>query len=111
MIYATEKTLKEYGEKVSEAERKTIAEKIEKLRSTLSSETAAAINQAKEELMQASHKLAEEIYKQASAQRAEQAGTASEAGTQAGPTGGEPGPKANGAVDADFEVVDDDKSK
>jgi molecular chaperone DnaK len=65
MIYATEKTLKEYGDKVSEPEKKLINEKIEKLRSTLSSDLPETINSAKDELMQASHKLAEEIYKQA----------------------------------------------
>lgn len=107
MIYTTEKTLKEYGDKVSEEERKLINEKMEKLRGSLSSESAEVINQAKEELMTASHKLAEEIYRQASAaQTAQGAG----AGQAAGADGGG-APKGDGAVDADFEVVDDDKNK
>jgi molecular chaperone DnaK len=106
LVYATEKTLKDYGDKVSEAEKKAITEKLEKLRSSLSSESAETINQAKEELLQASHKLAEEIYKQASATQS--AGTA-------GGTTGEPDKEAegtksggeDGTVAADFEVVDD----
>ncbi len=114
-IYTTEKTLKDYGDKVSEDERKLINEKLEKLRSVLGSDSAETINQAKEELMQASHKLAEEMYKQASQQQAGQGG---QAGGQEAPGGGESGPtgesssgpaKGDGAVDADFEVVDDDK--
>ncbi|SYZ73547.1 chaperone Hsp70, co-chaperone with DnaJ [Candidatus Zixiibacteriota bacterium] len=112
-IYTTEKTLKDYGDKVSEEERKLINEKLEKLRSALSSDSAETINQAKEELMQASHKLAEEMYKQASQQQAGAAGEQQAPGGEAGgPTGESSGPsKGDGAVDADFEVVDDDKDK
>jgi len=114
MIYGTEKTLKEYGDKVSDSEKTLINEKMEKLRGVLSSESPETINQAKEELMQASHKLAEEIYKQASSQQTGQPGETPHADTsgttQAGATG-ESGKqqKRDGAVDADFEVVDDNK--
>jgi molecular chaperone DnaK len=111
LIYSTEKTLKDYGEKISEADKSMINEKMEKLRSVISSELAETINQAKDELMQASHKLAEEMYKHASAQ---QAGTASQqttdtGGAQESPGGEKSGQQGNGAVDADFEVVDDNK--
>ncbi len=60
-------------------------------------------------MIQASHKLAEEMYKNASAQQAGQAGQGGQAG-ESGPGGPTPGgehPKGDGAVDADFEVVDD----
>ncbi len=115
MIYQTEKTIKEHGDKVSEADKKLINEKIEKLRGVLSSESPETINQAKEELVQASHKLAEEIYKQASAQQQTgQAGqTAQSEGSGTSQTGAPEGDggkqKRDGAVDADFEVVDDNK--
>jgi molecular chaperone DnaK len=110
MIYATEKTLKEYGDKVSGPERKLINEKIEKLRSTLSSDLPETINSAKDELMQASHKLAEEIYKQAASQQAGAGQASPGGGTEGGAQGErEAKPKGDGAVDADFEVVDDDK--
>jgi molecular chaperone DnaK len=107
MIYTTEKTVKDYGDKVSEDEKKKVEEAIEKLKSVKDGSDAAAINQAIDEMMQASHKIAEEMYKQQAAEGAQQ-----QAG---GPQGAEeaPGEKKgggqDGAVDADFEVVDDDK--
>jgi molecular chaperone DnaK len=110
LIYTTEKTLKEYGDKISDDEKKTINEKIEKLRSVLNSETVEPINEAKEELMQSSHKLAEEMYKTSAAQQ-EAEGEQAESGPEAEQTKetgtGEEEPKSDGAVDADFEVVDD----
>jgi len=113
LVYSTEKTLKDYGDKVSEEEKKNIEEKLEKLRGTLESSTAEPINQAKDELMEASHKLAEEMYKatQAEQQAGQQAGGAGPQ-PEAGPEQpGEEAPKDDGTVDADFEVVDDDKDK
>ncbi len=109
MIYATEKTLKDYGDKISEEERNSIKEKIEKLRGLLTSESAEAINQAKEELIQASYKIAEEVYKQTAQQQAPGAG-AGPGAAESSPAGeSQEKPKGDGAVDADFEVVDDDK--
>jgi len=115
LVYSTEKTLKEYGDKVSDEERKNIEEKLEKLKGVLGSTTAAPINEAKEELMQASHKLAEEMYKATQAQQQAQQGQPGTEGPQAAESGAgqadEEPPKDDGAVDADFEVVDDDKDK
>ena len=107
-IYATEKTLKEHGDKVSEDEKKDIETKVEALREALKGESVENINAAKEELTKASHKLAEEMYKQAQAEQAAGGG-----GEQPGPEP-QPGQPSEadgdgGAVDADFEVVDDDK--
>nr|MBN2277723.1 molecular chaperone DnaK [candidate division Zixibacteria bacterium] len=113
LIYTTEKSLKDYGDKISEQEKKTINEKIEKLKGLLTSDSAENINQAKEELMQASHKLAEEIYKQTASQPGgpgpEQGGPQPESEpTQADSEGSG---KDDGAVDADFEVVDEKDDK
>lgn len=108
-VYATEKTLKEHGDKVSEDERKDIESKLEALKKAQEGDSAEAINAAREELMQASHKLAEQMYKEAEAAGAQQTG---ESG---GPDAGQSGPSEEGtegdegAVDADYEVVDDDK--
>ncbi|MEE9442935.1 MAG: molecular chaperone DnaK [candidate division Zixibacteria bacterium] len=111
LIYTSEKTLKEYGDKISEEEKKAIEEGIEKVKSTLTSEEAQAIKSACEELMQASHKLAAEVYKQAGAQAGEQAaGQPGPETTEAGTTQDAAGAQ-DGAVDADFEVVDDDEKK
>ncbi len=121
LIYSTEKTIKEHGDKISDEEKKNIEEKKEKLREALKSETIEPINQAKEELLQASHKLAEEMYKDAAAKQQAAGGPQPDMGAGAGPQAGtDPGAsdsqeenhsKSDGAVDADFEVVDDNKDK
>jgi molecular chaperone DnaK len=102
-IYATEKTLKEHGDKVGADDKKAIESALAELKSAMAGESVEAIKSAKEKLEQASHKLAEEMYKQA------QAG--GDAGPQAGPApdAGATAEGTDGAVDADFEVVDDDK--
>jgi molecular chaperone DnaK len=102
--YQTEKTLKEYGDKVSADEKAKVEEGIEKLKEAIKGESAEAINSAKEQLMQASHKIAEEMYKSAQAEGDAQAGAA----PGAEETTAE-GDDKDSAVDADFEVVDDDK--
>ncbi|MCP4684298.1 MAG: molecular chaperone DnaK [bacterium] len=110
LIYTTEKTLKEHGDKVSEEEKKNIETALEELRTALGGESLEAINAAKEKVMQASHKLAEEMYKQA--QQAQEAAGAQTEGAPEQPDGEaaqETSGDTDGAVDADFEVVDDDK--
>ncbi|MCD6288530.1 MAG: molecular chaperone DnaK [Candidatus Hydrogenedentes bacterium] len=111
LLYSTEKTLKEHGDKVSEDERKNIEDAIEKLRESIKGTDVNAIKTAMDNLQQASHKLAEEMYKQAAAA----AGTASAAGAtaEAGPTTGdsaaETGPSdTEDVTDADYRVVDED---
>ncbi|MEE9555307.1 MAG: molecular chaperone DnaK [candidate division Zixibacteria bacterium] len=102
-VYQVEKTLKDYGDKLSDDEKKKVNEAIEKTKGVQSSSDSEEINKAVEELMQASHKIAEEMYKQ---QASEQAGAE---GAQAGQSEAPSEEKADdGAVDADFEVVDDD---
>ncbi|MBK7141117.1 MAG: molecular chaperone DnaK [bacterium] len=106
LIYSTEKTLREHGDKVSGDEKKNIEDAVAALRTAMGGDDLAAISSAKERLMQASHKLAEEMYKAAQQQQAAGAGPAPDQQ----PTG-ESGGKKDGAVDADFEVVDEDKNK
>jgi len=113
LIYTTEKTLKENADKVSEEEKKNIETAMENLRQAIGRDSVEEINTAKETLMTASHKLAEEMYKQAAADQQAQAGaTGAEGAGPAGESTGDEPPKddkKDGAVDADFEVVDDDK--
>jgi len=109
LAYAMEKTLKEHGDKVSEEDRKKIEEALKNLKDAMAGDSLEAINAAKESLTTASHKLAEEMYKQAQAASGAQAGTEAEAGTAGAGEGEEKKDKGEGAVDADFEVVDDDK--
>jgi len=106
LVYTTEKTVKDYGDKISSDEKKKIEAAIEKVKSVQSGSDTAAINSALDELMQASHKLAEEMYKQ-TAQAGAQAGGAQQTGPA--PEEAKTGEDKEGAVDADFEVVDDDK--
>jgi len=124
MIYATEKSLKEFGSKVSAQDKEKIEKAIADLRTVLDSNDAARIKEKTETLKQASYKLAEEIYKNASSQQGQQAGGGAGAagGQESGPgssrgsaqgsgqTDGAKGAKPQGqAEDVDYEVVDEDK--
>ncbi len=76
LISATEKTLKENPDKVSEGDKKNIEDAIEELKKVKDGDDRGAIDAAIEKLSQASHKFAEELYKeaQAKAQAQQQAG-------------------------------------
>lgn len=67
IAYATEKSLKDYGDKVSQAERAEIECKLNDLRNAIKNKQVEQIKKNTDELLKISHKLAEEIYKQASA--------------------------------------------
>ena len=68
LISATEKTLKENPDKVSEEDKKNIEAAIEELKKVKDGDDKSAIDSAMEKLSQASHKFAEELYKEAQAQ-------------------------------------------
>ena len=79
LLYSTEKSLKDYGDKVGEDEKKKIQETVDKLKEALKGDDLEIIKKAQEEVSAASHKLAEEIYKEAAAKQAqEQAKTTQE---------------------------------
>jgi molecular chaperone DnaK len=101
-VYQTEKSLKEFGDKIDAAEKQKIEEKLADLKKTMEGDDAEAMKKAGEELMQASHKLAEAVYAQA-----QQAGAAGEQHGEA--SGGEKSAKGDNVVDADFEEVKDEK--
>ncbi|MEW5796592.1 MAG: molecular chaperone DnaK [Candidatus Zixiibacteriota bacterium] len=106
-LYATEKMLKDYGDKVPESEKKTIEAAAQELKSAIGGDSVDRIKSAREKLEQASHKLAAEMYKQAQQTTGAQAGAepgASETSREQPSAAGK-----DGAVDADFEVVDEDK--
>ena len=83
LISATEKTLKENPDKVSEGDKKNIEAAIEELKKVKDGDDKSAIDTAMEKLSQASHKFAEELYKeaQAQAQAQQQAGAGANAGS------------------------------
>ena len=95
LVYQTEKSLAELGDKVTAAEKAPIEEQLNKLKETLKGSDTAAIKADSEELTKRFYTIAEKLYAQAAPQ--------GEAGAQQ--QGGN-GP--DGAVDADFEVVDED---
>jgi molecular chaperone DnaK len=105
MVYTTEKTLKEHSDKVSEDEKKNIEEKIEKVKQAAKGENADEINGSIEELMRASHKIAEQIYKQTAG--AQQQGAGQEPPKEEKKEEKPEDKGKDGAVDADYEVVDD----
>ena len=98
MVYTVKKTLDEHGDKASDAEKADIQAKIEALEKVAEGDDAAAITSAMEELMRASHKLAEQVYKQQAEQQQQPEPAAGPAETT--------GPADDNVIDADFEVKD-----
>lgn len=110
LVYSTEKSLTDYGDKISEEDRTKIHEAIAALKAIMDGDDVEALKQKTEELKQASYKLAEEVYKSAQA-----SGESREGGGAAGaePGGSESSSSGNastddGVEDVDYEVVDDD---
>ncbi|MDH5667869.1 MAG: molecular chaperone DnaK [Nitrospira sp.] len=104
LVYQTEKNLTEHGDKVSDEEKTKIQDAVAALKTALEGTDADAIESATQTLMSASHKLAEEMYKKASATAGPSAssGGSSESGEAESKTDEK-------VVDAEFEEVDKDK--
>ena len=98
MIYQTESTLNEVGDKVSEEEKKKVQDKIQALKDVKDSDNLEEIKSKSDDLMAELNQLSQKLYQQA--------------GGQAGPQGqADPGQTGHDddVVDADYEVVDDDE--
>ncbi len=98
MIYTTEKSIKEAGDKVDEATKGNINQAIESLKKVMEGDDTEEIKKLTDELTQASHKLAEAMYAQASQQQAQPEGTT-------GAESADGAEKDEDVVDADFEEV------
>ena len=72
VVYSTEKSLKEFGDKISQAERAEIEARVNDLKTAVKDRNVERIKKGMDELTKASHKLAEEIYKQAAAKQQQQ---------------------------------------
>jgi len=92
MIYQTEKTLNELGDKISSDEKASIQAACDKLKEVNKGTDLAAIKAATEEVQQAFYKVSEKLYQQAN--------------PQGNPQGGYQQPGDDGVVDADYETVD-----
>jgi molecular chaperone DnaK len=100
LVYTTEKSLKEHGDKVDEATRAGIQQALDELKKAMEADDAETIRTKTEALAQSAHKLAEAMYAQAQA-----AGATGESGAsgEAGPAGKED------VVEAEFEEIKDEK--
>ena len=106
LIYSTEKSIKELGDKVDSETKTKIEEASSALKKAMEGEDTEEIKRVSEEMTQISHKLAEAMYQQASA--ADQQATGADAGS--GDQAGGAAPEED-VVDADFEEVKEDDKK
>ncbi len=95
LVYTTERTLREHGDKIPEADRRAIEEAMNEVREALKGEDLERVKKASERLTQASHRIAEILYREAQAKQ--QAGS---------PETGAGGPGSSGAKSGEGDVVD-----
>ena len=105
LIYSTEKSIRDLGDKLDPALKTDIETKIEALRKVMEGDDAEAIAKSTEELAQASHKLAEQLYAQHSGQQEGAPGPEEAAGPQDAPGGAPGGSDDEDVVDADYTEV------
>jgi len=98
LAYSTEQTVKDLGDKVPEDQKKAVEEAVDEAKTALDGSDIEAIKKAGEKLTEVGQKLAEIVYADAQAQTAGNNGAASN-------------PSEPDVVDADYEVVDDDKNQ
>ena len=120
LVYATEKSLKDYGDKVSQTDRGNIEQELNSLKDAIKSKDQGKIKSGMESLQKVAHKLAEEVYKATAAQQQAQSGAHAGAGagaagghshTQDSGAGDQPQSKKNNddVIDADFKAEDEKK--
>ena len=102
MVYQTEKTVEELGDKLDASEKAEVESKLAALKQALTGTDSAAIKSATEALTQVFYKISEKLY--------QQAGGPQSAGFDPSQAGGPQGTAPNGQdyYDADYTVVDDD---
>ena len=109
MVYQTERTLEELGDKVDAAEKAEVESKLNELKETLKGSDTAAIKAATEALTQVFYKLSEKMYQQANPQGGQPgANPGCDPNCQGGDCGNG-GDNGQQYYDADYTVVDDDK--
>ena len=103
LVFTTEKTLKDLGDKVDEAEKKKAEDAKDRLKKALEGDDDEAIKKAKDELQQIAQQLSVKLYEQAAQQaQAAQQGSANQ---------GDEKKEEDNVVDADYEEVKDDENK
>jgi len=109
LVFEAEKSLREHGDKVNPEVRRDIETAVQDLKRSRDSEDTSAIQQATEKLNTVMSKMGEEIYR-ATAGGAQPGGPGGASGGPPPDASGGPAPDA-GTVDAEYEVVDDDKDR
>jgi len=110
LIYTSEKTLKDHGGKISAEEKKKVEDALKEGKEALKSGDATRMNKAAENITTASHTLAQKMYEEAAKQQGASSSSTSGASGESAQGGGKSS-SANkeNVVDADYEVVDEEK--
>lgn len=118
LVYETEKSVKDLGDKLSEQEKTEINDAKDQLQAVLNNGTVDQIKEKTEALTEKFHIISTKLYQQAQAAGADPSAAGAAAGAGAAGAGfnpnqaaggGQSGPADDNVVDADYEVVDDDK--
>ena len=109
LVYQSEKTLVDMGDKVDAADKQTIEDAVAKVKTALSGTDIAAIKAATEELQKTFYAVSEKLYSNTGAQPDGDGNPGD--GTADGSTAGNDAPGDGQYYDADYEVVDDDEKK
>src|SRR3989454_5466269 len=104
LVYTTERTLREHGDKVSAEDKQSIESALDAAREALKSDDLDRIKRAEEDLQKASHKLAEVMYREAQAK-------AQSSGDPGAGDAGQAGGQKGDVVDAEFEDLGEKKDK
>ncbi|MBI4397851.1 MAG: molecular chaperone DnaK [Candidatus Omnitrophica bacterium] len=103
LIYSVEKSLKDYGDKVSADEKSKVEEAVKEAKEALKSDDTEMLNKATEKLAQASHSIAQKMYEDAQKKKGTEGASTDETGSK--------GKKEEDVVEADYEVMDEDKKE
>jgi molecular chaperone DnaK len=108
MVYSTEKTLREMGDKIPADTKSKIEAELERLKKAIADNDIDSIKRFMEDVRQASYKMSEELYKQAQAGGAA-GGAGQQPGAEGGPSAGDAGKHGadDDVIDADFRPMDD----
>jgi len=106
LVYTTEKTMKDLGDKVPEDTKTAVEEALAESRTALAGNDVDEIKSTTEKLQEAGYKLAEVVYSDAQAAQEAEA-----AGAETGAESEGPAEPAEDVVDAEYEVVDEDEKK
>jgi len=111
LVYQVEKDSGEWGEKVSEGTQERLKQAVEKAKEALKGDDTSTINQARDQLMQAFSAAGQEMYQAQAAETGPAPGDMGDEGAAPGdtPEGGGAGSGEEEVVEADYEIVDEEK--